>query len=213
MRRKTNPASLARVLRRSRHKAGIDIRLRRKITNEKDEITDIRLVPDADPSNFASYASKSGLTQELPAPNSLVELADTACATELDASQHGQPSRSSTISALGEPLPRYEREPRARASLHVSPLAPSEREAGATTSTGVTPLVPFSASVPQETSDSNAWAPAGHRRPSSQSSIVPTPRRGLSLRDAGQEDSVAKGEPNRFCGFAQGRSGRSQREA
>lgn len=156
-------------------KAGIDIRLRRRINSEKDEITDIRLVPDAYPADFAAHAEKAPHVQELPAMRSIVELAETTTAIELDATPSGQPSRSSTASTLGEPLPRYEREPGHSPDLavpHSEPLPSSSSEPA-------TPHHHVNREVSPVRSVGNR-----HRPSISQSSIVATPTRGLSLREA-----------------------------
>lgn len=150
-------------------KAGIDIRLRRKIDSEKDEITDIRLVPDTYPSSVSDYAGKPSTMQELPAIQSFAELADTTIspATELDATRIGQPSRSSTSSTIGEPLPRYEREPESI----LSDVASTSME------------TPGESQVTKPENGTLPIAGSGHRPSTSQSSIVGTPTRGLSVRD------------------------------
>ena len=175
-------------------KAGIDIRLRRKINNEKDEITDIRLVPDAYPPDFASTPEKPPFAQELPAMRSIAELADTAPAMELDATQSRQPSRSSTSSTLGEPLPRYERNPASSTS---------------DVATNSTDLAPPASTPPDASADGmvREVSPIGaaefrHRPSTSQSSIVATPTRGLSLRDAPESPptvSDAKSDSDQYA--------------
>lgn len=133
-------------------KLGIDIRLRRKITAEHDEVTDIRLVPD--PTH--GFDQKPPLMAELPgASNEISELPDTSLPQELPTGTIREVSRSSTGSSITEPLPLYE-PPRSITSANRASEIVAE--------------------------------PAGlvdhhelHRRTSSESSIVATPKRGLSL--------------------------------
>ena len=88
-------------------KLGIDIRLRRRINADHDEVTDIRLVPDPGPQQTEWQDEKVPQVAELPgAQNEINEMPDSSVPPELDAVQ--LPSRTSTISSTGEPLPRYE---------------------------------------------------------------------------------------------------------
>ena len=155
-------------------KAGIDIRLRRKINAEKDEITEIHLVPDAYNPYSATGLEKPPMPSELPAMRSIAELADTAPTTELDATERSQPSRSSTTSTLGEPLPRYEREP---GSSTADIIRPAEDHLPSTAAPGMTSDEANRDVSPIRSTETS------HRPSTSQSSIVATPRRGLSLRD------------------------------
>ena len=90
-------------------KQGIQIRLRRKLNAEHDEVTDIHLVPDATASGYEARDDKLPLIAELSGmDNEINELPDTTSTIrqELEASQ--VQSRTSTGSSVGEPLPRYE---------------------------------------------------------------------------------------------------------
>ncbi|KAK4545580.1 hypothetical protein LTR36_002930 [Oleoguttula mirabilis] len=133
-------------------KVGIDIRLRRKINAEHDEVTDICLVPDPVP----SYDLKLPLMAELPgALNEISELPDSSLPQELPTAITREPSRSSISKSNAEPLPLYE--------------PPSNDR--------FTNDTRIRLSEPAERGDQYAL----HRRSSSDSSIVPTPKRGLSL--------------------------------
>ncbi|KAK5123344.1 hypothetical protein LTR85_002775 [Meristemomyces frigidus] len=133
-------------------KLGIDIRLRRKINAEHDEVTDIRLVPEPAP----GYDVKLPLMAELPgALNEISELPDSSLPQELPTTSTREPPRSSTGSSTAEPLPLYE----------------PPKNSPPTCITGMV------VAEPQER-DSHQGL---HRRSSSESSIVATPKRGLSL--------------------------------
>lgn len=89
----------------ARHsKLGIDIRLRRKLNLEHDEVTDIRLIPEPGP----IPREKPAPVAELPGqPHEIQELPDNSRALELAC----PPARGFSGSSLDEnvdPLPRYE---------------------------------------------------------------------------------------------------------
>ncbi|KAI7171818.1 hypothetical protein KC316_g10981, partial [Hortaea werneckii] len=89
----------------ARHsKLGIDIRLRRKLNLEHDEVTDIRLVPEPRPVPL----EKPAPVAELPGqPHEIQELPDNSRARELAC----PPARGFSGSSLDDnvdPLPRYE---------------------------------------------------------------------------------------------------------
>ncbi|KAK3711709.1 hypothetical protein LTR37_009486 [Vermiconidia calcicola] len=159
------------------NKVGVDIRLRRRVSAGHDEVTDIHLVPDQAIPSFQRRNEKPFLISELegelnqiPAglPREVNELPDTSVLPELSAARH--PSRNSTASSTGEPLPRYE--PRSEESDASNPA-----NRGAEGSPSPNPTVM-------------------HRPSSSENSILATPTRGLSLRDsasAGVNDEPAVG--------------------
>jgi hypothetical protein len=113
-------------------KLGIDIRLRRKISPEHDEVTDIRIVPDAVTSGLSRLDEKQPFLSELDAFQTQVpaelagevpELADTSSPPELPAARtdtnYECPSSTTNEERVFEELPKYE--PRV-----VSPLMPSD---------------------------------------------------------------------------------------
>lgn len=167
-------------------KTGIDIRLRRKINNEKEITTEIQLAPATSPWPYAR--DKCPPMQELPAMRSVAELPDTGTrpATELDATQSDQPSRSSTGSTIHEPLPRYEREPGLGPAGIISPVIHPQDPA-------MTNFGAEASGVGREVSPIRP-SEITHRPSVSQSSIVATPTRGLSLRDAPSSSPQADGE-------------------
>ncbi|KAI7159319.1 6-phosphogluconate dehydrogenase C-terminal domain-like protein [Hortaea werneckii] len=89
----------------ARHsKLGIDIRLRRKLNLEHDEVTDIRLVPEPRPVPL----EKPAPVAELPGqPHEIQELPDNSRARELACPPAGGFSGSSLDDNV-DPLPRYE---------------------------------------------------------------------------------------------------------
>ena len=91
-------------------KLGIDIRLRRKINAEHDEVTDIHLVPDSNTSALVSdpyvHSEKPPWVAELPARNEVNEMPDNAVLPELTAIPQYELSGSSI--GTREQLPRYE---------------------------------------------------------------------------------------------------------
>ena len=137
-------------------KRGIEIRLRRKLNDQNDEVTDIRFVPEPLP----DLDVKLPLVPELPTyENEICELADTSTPGELGTEITGDFSRTSTGSMDSEPLPIYE----------ARNTEPPDSVIGR--AQGPQP----SASPP---------SPVFHRRTSSQFSIVATPKRGLSPKRA-----------------------------
>ena len=148
-------AKIKAFVRQTKH--GIDFRLRRRLS-EKDEVFDISLVSTSPAPQPEFGDEKLPLIPELPGTvNEVNELPDTSTALELDAAQ--PPSRTSTGDSIGEPLPRYE--PRRSSSDPL--LAVGEIGQG---SDG--PLRPSVTS---------------HKPSASQSSIIATPKRGLSVSD------------------------------
>lgn len=95
-------------------KGGINIRFRHQLGPDTDEVTDVVLTPHHWKSTGDWRDEKQPLIAELPAissaiaelPGEITEMPDTSISTEL--SGISIPSRSSTDSTLGEPLPRYE---------------------------------------------------------------------------------------------------------
>ena len=147
-------------------KRGIEIRLRRKINNEHDEVTDIHLVPDEPTPVYEPRDEKQPLISELPGaqnevmaelPGEITELPDSSITPELG--ETSLPSRTSTGSIEGEPLPRYE--PRRDENRRTT----KENEGNE-----------------YRESPEHRVQPSHHQSPS-QNSIVATPTRGLSFRD------------------------------
>ena len=147
-------------------KVGIDIRLRRKINGEHDEVTDIQLVPGSKSSGHEFRDEKYPWIPELPNTSKEInELPDNSTPVELEAIRQAtatseletvEPSpRTSTGSSIGEPLPRYE--PRRDATEHAE-------------STG---------SGQERTPSPETLHDSAHRPSASQSSIVATPTRRL----------------------------------
>ncbi|KAK3720160.1 hypothetical protein LTR37_003984 [Vermiconidia calcicola] len=151
------------------NKVGVDIRLRRRVSAGRDEVTDIHLIPDQAIPSFQRRNEKPFLISELDGepnqistglPGEINELPDTSILPELSAVRH--PYRNSTGSSTGEPLPRYE--PRSE-ERNASNLA--DRTAEGSPSPNPTVM---------------------HRPSSSENSILATPTRGLSLRDSASTD-------------------------
>lgn len=164
-------AKIKAFVRQTKH--GIDFRLRRKLS-EKDEVFDISLVSTLPVPQQELGDEKLPLIPELPGTvNEINELPDTSTALELDAAQ--QPSRTSTGDSTGEPLPRYE--PRRSSSDPVLAVVDIEQGSG-------DPLRPSITS---------------HKPSASQSSIIATPKRGLSVSDHAirnlESDSSPESEP------------------
>jgi len=149
-------------------KLGIDIRLRRKINAEHDEVTDIHLVPEpfVGQNERLKSIAKQDLQNvdlpwmaELPAQNEISELPDSSVTQELSTisqrEPENNPERSYSGDTITEPLPRYV----PRQEVGPGPLT--------------TEAASVSAPLPQSETP--------HGRSSSQSSIVPTPKRGLSV--------------------------------
>jgi hypothetical protein len=151
-------------------KLGIEIRLRRKLSPDQDEVTDIHLVPNTLDPPFGFRDKKLPLIAELPATSSLLpelpgeitEMPDTSTKAEL--SGVSIPSRTSTDSTLGEPLPRYE--PR------------QDQDTGDITSSDGNRRTQSPERVPQ----------ASHAHTPSQDSILATPTSGLPVRDLSTSD-------------------------
>ena len=166
-------------------KLGVEIRLRRKVNSDHDEVTDIHLVPDSLDSHYGLRDEKLPLIAELPAtnqvlaelPGEITEMPDTSTKSEL--SGVAIPSRSSTDSTLGEPLPKYEPPRRREDAIAIT----SEEGNGRTQSPE---------RVPQ----------ASHSHSTSQDSIIATPTRGLSLRDPSILDVEGTRSPLAGCAEA-----------
>jgi hypothetical protein len=147
-------------------KLGIEIRLRRKVNSDRDEVTDIHLVPNSLGSHYGLRDEKLPLIAELPAtnqvlaelPGEITEMPDTSTKSEL--SGVAIPSRSSTDSTLGEPLPKYEPPRRREDAIEITWEEGNRRTQSPER-------------VPQ----------VSHSHSASQDSIIATPTRGLSLRD------------------------------
>lgn len=143
------------------NKLGIDIRLRRKINAEHDEITDIRLVAEQN----QEQGSNLPLVAELPgAPNEISELPDSSLPQELS----NEDDRERTQSAMDAP-PVYE-----------PPNGDDVTHLGNTM---------FNAGSPR-----HDRRQALHRSSSSDSSIITTPKRGLSLDRSGVESEARQNE-------------------
>lgn len=157
-------------------KIGIDIRLRHKLGPDHDEVTDIQLVPNtldylsnwrdekqqliAEPAELPAISS---IVPELSGDGEIAELPDTSTQSEL--SGISVPSRASSDSTLGEPLPRYE--PR---------QGNNSNEITSTSSNART-------QSPERISQ------RAHTHSASQDSIVRTPTTGLNLRGSLDSDS------------------------
>lgn len=147
-------------------KQGIDIRLRRKINAEQEEVTDIQLIPNSTIPSHEFHNEKAPLASELPASlNEISELPDTSTPLELDAAP--APSRTSTGESISEPLPKYE--PRRSKSDASVPAIDSNGSKIVLTRPPV----------------------RSHHHFASQSSIIATPTRGLSLIDHAANDAAS----------------------
>ena len=149
-------------------KTGINIRFRQKLGPERDEVTDLYFrPPNFDPS-WTWRDEKQQLTEEimiaeLPAnssiipelPGEITEMPDTSVQSELPGIS--TPSRMSTDSILGEPLPRYE---------------PRQNDSS---------LDSASSDANERSSSQDRTPQVSHAHSSSQDSILRTPTRGLSL--------------------------------
>ena len=154
-------------------KLGIEIRLRRKLNSDHDEVTDIHLIPDSPEPHYRLRDEKLPLIAELPAtnqilaelPGEITEMPDTSTNSEL--SGVAIPSRSSTDSTLGEALPVYE-----------------PRRGDEITSEGNV-----------RTQSPERLPQASHSLSASKDSIFATPTRGLSIRDPSSSDGDSTRSP------------------
>lgn len=157
-------------------KRGIDFRLRRKINATQDEVTDFRLVQE--PLNADD--EHAGWISELPgAQNEISEMPDTSVPQELAVTVRS-PSIRSTGTTSTEPLPRYEPRPSAASIVHIE------------------------AANQDSDHDQEDVPSTRHRRSFSASSIVATPKRGLSLRRSGSNAHADEPVPTTLEARARG---------